>query len=72
MNKLLILDKSVFHGTARSELARFVKCHCVILPHALCVECAISQKGDPPKNLKDPMLLTQKILDVVKNGAHAG
>ena len=72
MNKLLILDKSVFQGTARSELVRFVKCHCVILPHALCVECAISQKGNPSKNSKDAMQLTQKLLDVVKSGAYAG
>jgi len=72
MNKLLILDKSVFQGTARSELVRFVKCHRVILPHALCVECAISQKGNPSKDSKDPKLLTQKLLDVVKSGAYAG
>jgi hypothetical protein len=72
MNKLLILDKSVFHGTARSKLVRFVKCHRVILPYALCVECAISQKGNPPKDSKDPMRLTQKLLEVVKNGADAG
>ncbi len=72
MNKLLILDKSVFQGTARSELIRFVKCHRVILPHALCVECAISQKGNPPKKAKDAKLLVQKLLDVVKNGAYAG
>lgn len=69
MNKLLILDKSVFHGTARSELVRFVKCHRVILPHALCVECVISQKDNPAK---DAMRLTQKLLDVVKSGAYAG
>ena len=72
MNKLLILDKSVFHGTVCSELIRFVKCHRVILPHVLCVECAISQKGDPPKNSKDPIRLMQKLLDVVRNGAYAG
>ena len=72
MTKLLILDKSVFQGTARSELVRFVKCHRVILPHALCVECAISQKGNPPKDSKDAMRLTQKLLDVVKSGAYAG
>ncbi len=70
--KLLILDKSVFHSTARSELLRFVKCHRVILPHALCVECAISQKGNSSKDSKDPKRLVQKLLDVVKNGAYAG
>ena len=72
MNKLLILDKSVFQGTACSELIRFVKCHRVILPHALCVECAISQKGSSSKNAKDPKQLVQKLLDVMKNGAYAG
>ncbi len=72
MNKLLILDKSVFQGTTRGELVRFVKCHRVILPHALCVECAISQKGEPPKESKDAVRLMQKLLDVVKSGAYAG
>jgi len=72
MNKLLILDKSVFHGTACSELVRFVKRHHVVLPYALCVECVISQKGNPPNDLKDPKRLVQKLLDVVKNGAYAG
>jgi hypothetical protein len=72
MNKVLILDKSAFHGTACSELVRFVECHRVILPYALCVECAISQKGNPPRDSKDPKRLMQKLLEVVKNGAYAG
>ena len=72
LNKLLILDKSVFQGTTCSELARFVKCHRVVLPHALCVECAISQKGNPPKNSKDPKRLMQKLLELVENGAYVG
>jgi len=70
--KWLILDKSVFHGTACRELVRFVKCHRVILPYALCAECAISQEGNPAKESKDPMRLMQRLLDVVKSGAYAG
>jgi len=70
--KWLILDKSGFHGTARSELVRFVKCHRVILPYALCVECAISEEGNPPKDSKNPKRLMQKLLDVAKSGAYAG
>ena len=70
--KWLILDKSVFQGTPYSELVRFVKCHRVILPHALCVECAISEKGDPPNDSKDAIRLTERLLDVVKSGAYAG
>ena len=70
--KLLILDKSVFQGTTCDKLIRFVKCHRVILPHALYVECVISQKGNPPNDFKDPKRLVQKLLDVVKNGAYAG
>lgn len=62
----------MFHGTAREKLVGFVKCHRVILPHALCVGCAISQKGDPPEDSKDAMRLTQELLDVVKSGAYAG
>jgi hypothetical protein len=72
MNEVLILDKSVFHGTASNKLIKFVKCHRVILPHALCVECAISQKGEPPDDSKDAIRLTQKLLDVIKSGAYAG
>lgn len=72
MNELIILDKSVFHGTPQSKLLRFVKNHYVILPHALCVECAISQKENPPDDSKDAIRLTQKLLDVVKSGAYVG
>lgn len=72
MYDLLILDKSVFHGTAYSKLIKFVKFHRVIIPHALCVECAISQKGNPPVGSKDAMRLTQKLLNVIKSGAYAG
>lgn len=72
MNDLLILDKSVFHGTACSKLIKFVKCHRVILPFTLYVECAISQKDKPSNDFKDPKRLMQKLLEVVKNGAYAG
>ena len=72
MNKLLILDKSVFHGTACSKLIKFVKCHRVILPFTLYVECATSQKDNPSNDFKNPERLMQKLLKVVKNGAYAG
>ena len=72
MSKVLILDKSVFQGTGCSELLKFVRCHFVVLPYTLCVECAISDKGDPPKDSKDPARLTQKLLDVVRAGAYPG
>lgn len=72
MNKLLIFDKSVFQGTARSKLVRFVECHRVIFPYTLYVECVISQKGNPPKASKEPMQLMSKFLEVVRNGAYAG
>jgi len=72
MNKLLILDKSAFHGTACDKLIGFVRCHHVVLPYPLCVECAISQKGDTGKDSKDAKRLMQKLLAVVKNGAYAG
>jgi len=70
MDNLLILDKSVFHGTAKDKLIKFIKCHDVVLPHSLCVECAISQTEE--KEFKDPMRLTNKLLELVKNGAYAG
>jgi len=77
MNKLLILDKSVFHKSllekkAKDKLLRFVKCHNVILPHALCVECAVSQKGNSTKEDKDPIMLMNTFHEIVKNGAYAG
>lgn len=70
MDNLLILDKSVFHGTAKDKLIKFIKCHDVVLPYSLCVECAISQTEE--KEFKDPMRLTNKLLELVKNGAYAG
>lgn len=77
MDKLLILDKSVFHKIMFSEkaegrLLKFVNCHHVILPYTLIIECAVSQKGDPPKEFKDPITLTNKLLEVVKRGAYVG
>lgn len=72
MNKLLILDKSAFHGTACDKLLKFVKSHRVVLPYTLCVECVISQKDATSKNSKDAKRLIQKLLKVVKNGAYAG
>ncbi|MEA3226472.1 MAG: hypothetical protein U9Q07_11025, partial [Planctomycetota bacterium] len=65
-------DKNVFHGTAKDKLVAFVKCHRVILPHVLCVECAVSEKGDPPDVFKDPKQLTSTLLELVKNGAYMG
>jgi hypothetical protein len=70
MDSLLILDKSVFHGTAKDQLIEFVKCHNVVLPYSLCVECAISQSEE--NEYKDPIQLTNKLLELVKNGAYAG
>ncbi len=67
MNKMLVFDKSVFQGTALSDLVRFVKCHRVILPHVLCVECAISRKGNPTSYSKYPLQLTQKLLALPVN-----
>lgn len=71
-DKVLILDKSAFHGTALSKLIKLAKCQCIILPHALCVECVISEKGNPPRDSKDPICLMQKLIDLVKSGAHLG
>jgi hypothetical protein len=72
MNKLFILDKNVFQGTACSKLTNFIKCHKVILPFTLYVECAISQKDKLYKDFKNPERLMQKFLEVIKNGAYAG
>lgn len=72
IDKLLILDKSAFHGTSINKLKVFVKHHCVILPYTLVVECGISQKVNSSKNSKDPMRLIQRLSDVVKNGAFLG
>jgi hypothetical protein len=62
----------VFQGTACDKMLRFVKHHRVVLPYTLCVECAISQKGNTNKDYKAPKQLIEKFLVIVKNGAYVG
>jgi hypothetical protein len=62
----------VFQGTSTDKLLKFVKCHDVILPYSLCVECTISRKGNSPEGFKDPKRLLHRLLELVKNGAYAG
>ena len=45
MPKLLVIDKSVFHGTSTHHLVEFVKNHCIILPFAMVAECLMSKIG---------------------------
>jgi hypothetical protein len=72
MPKLLVIDKSVFHGTTNRELVNFAK-HCnVVLPYAIVIECFISEKKDGKKQTKDPIYLLHRVEDTVKAGAHCG
>lgn len=48
--KVLILDKSVFHGTSTGKLCDFVKNHFVVLPLVLLDECVTDEK-DPQESL---------------------
>lgn len=75
MPKLLVIDKSVFHQTVlhetyRDRLAEFVKKHHVILPHALGVECIISNGKNGKNVFKEPIQLLKKLEDMVKTGAN--
>ena len=64
MSKLLIIDKSVFHGTSTHHLAEFVKNHRVILPFAMVAECLMSKTRATD--------LLQRFQACVKSGAIVG
>ena len=72
MSKLLVVDKSVFHGTSAKRFAEFVKSHQVILPHALGVECVISDGKNGKNTSKEPIQLLKKLVDIIKAGAIIG
>ncbi|MDD5011625.1 MAG: hypothetical protein PHQ00_05840 [Phycisphaerae bacterium] len=71
MCKLLIMDKSIFHGTNADKLYDFVRNHKVVLPYVLFAECVMSQPGQS-KVSKDPHKLSEKYLKCIKEGAYAG
>jgi len=72
MPKLLVIDKSVFHGAASDKLIKFAKNNSVVLPYALAIECLMSEKKHGIKGAKDPIRLLHKVEDVVKAGAYCG
>jgi len=71
MSKVLIIDKSIFHGTKVDTLKKLAKNHQLILPYIMYVECVISESETRGAS-KDPLKLVSKFLDVVKSGAYAG
>ncbi len=67
--KLLVLDKCVFHGTRESCLTKFVGEYHVLLPHALAIECLVSDDCNAKKKTKAPILLLSRVETLVKAGA---
>lgn len=75
MPKLLIIDKSVFHKSVihknfTDQLIKFVQSHLVVLPHALVVECIISDDEGGSKPVKNPENLLEKVVILIKAGAY--
>ncbi|MCJ7730046.1 MAG: hypothetical protein MUO27_09250 [Sedimentisphaerales bacterium] len=66
----MVVDKSVFHTLHHCDekLCAFVKNYNVVLPYALAVECAISEKEQG----KDPEKLLRGLVKAIKAGAKMG
>jgi hypothetical protein len=71
MSKLLVVDKSIFHclSSCNKKLYAFVKDYNVVLPHALAIECLISENQTPDK---DPVKLLKGFDGAIKAGANMG
>ena len=69
MPKLLVIDKSIFHGLYDEKLCVFVKDYNVVLPHALAVECLMSENQKTGKN---PVVLLSRFNEAIKAGAKMG
>jgi len=71
MPKLLVVDKSIFHCLylCDEKLRAFVKDYNVVLPHALAIECLISENQTPDK---DPVKLLEGFDGAIKAGAKMG
>ncbi len=71
MPRLLVIDKSIFHSLCCCEekLCAFVKNYNVVLPHALAIECLISDNQTSDKN---PELLLRRFDAAIKAGAKMG
>ena len=71
MSKLLVVDKSIFHclSLCDEKLRAFVKDYDVVLPHALAIECLISENQTSDK---DPIKLLKGFDGAIKAGANMG
>lgn len=69
MSKLLVIDKSIFHGLNDKKVCTFVKEYNVVLPHVLAVECLMSENQKPGKN---PVKLLRRFDEAIKAGAKMG
>ncbi len=63
MKKVILLDKSVLHGTSTHKLKQFVNNHFLILPRVLYDECVMDEK-DPKE------ILLKRFGDVVAAGGY--
>ena len=56
MKKIIVIDKSVLHGTSTQKLKQFVDNHFLILPRVLYDECVMDEK-DPREDVKQGNLV---------------
>jgi hypothetical protein len=72
MAKLLVIDKCCFQGASEARLIEFGGKYQVFLPHALVIECLISDDCDGRKPCKNPIYLLHRVEALVKAGAYFG
>jgi hypothetical protein len=72
VSKLLVIDKNRFQGIPSVLLLEFVKNYRVVLPHALAIECLISENNKGTTPSKNPIALLGRVDDMVKEGACFG
>ena len=69
MSKLLVIDKSIFHGLSDEKACALGKGFNVVFPHALSAECLMSDNKKPGKN---PEMLLTRFDGAIKAGAKMG
>jgi hypothetical protein len=72
MAKQLVIDKNILHGTNSNILSDFAGKYNIIIPDNLCIECLISESNTSTKKGKEPKLLLDRIVKVIKAGCKFG
>jgi hypothetical protein len=72
LSKLLLIEKTIFHGTDTKKLCDFVKKYNVVATYILGAECLISENCKSSKKGKAPDALLKRFDKIIKSGAKVG